>query len=245
MPEKPRYPTPLYAYNTITRIHLTYTRIRPVYVPAVYQPVTTLHYEEELTIERDTETMTHRMSMKGAYDISHSYHVAGGISHLLDSLDYDLLREELAEWVDIGEEPPQGAETKTYILDVSFAQGQVFKVHGYFDAVGLPPAYGQVASALRQFITQYSVGDICSEALYLKGRRRKGDLIFCGISFHRDSSIYTYLTQDDTLEVGDYVIVPVGAENREMTGRIEEIQYLPPREAPYPLDKIKYILRKK
>lgn len=245
MEERTQCPAPIYLYNTIQKLELTYTKIQPIYVPRIYTPVATLHYEERLTIVRSEEQLIHAMRMNDSYEVTHSYHVAGGISKLLDSLDYDLLREEMADWVDEGEEPPKGAERKTYTLTVTFAKGQVFTMQGYFDAVGLPPVYAQVAAAVRKFTSQYGLGDIWNEAVYAKGRRRKGDLIFCGVSFHRDSSLYTYLTNDDTLQQGDYVIVPVGDDNREMTGRIEDIQYLPPNQAPYPLDKIKYILRKK
>ena len=40
------------------------------------------------------------------------------------------------------------------------------------------------------------------------------------------------------------MIVPAGRENREALGRIESIDYCAAGEAPYPVERTKYILRK-
>lgn len=71
--------------------------------------------------------------------------------------------------------------------------------------------------------------------------KKDGDLIYCQVTFQKDGMPYTYLAQEDIYIAGDKVKVPVGEENRLMTGRIFSVAYGPPEKAPYPLDKIKTI----
>ena len=71
--------------------------------------------------------------------------------------------------------------------------------------------------------------------------KKDGDLIYCQVTFQKDGMPYTYLAQEDVYIAGDKVKVPVGEENRLMTGRIVSVAYGPPEKAPYPLDRIKMI----
>ena len=43
---------------------------------------------------------------------------------------------------------------------------------------------------------------------------------------------------------GDYVAVPAEKNNHETIVRVDSVEYLPPENAPYPLDRIKSIIRK-
>ena len=49
---------------------------------------------------------------------------------------------------------------------------------------------------------------------------------------------------DDTLEKGDLVIVPVGHDNHRSIARISSIEYHKKEEAPFPIERIKKIIRK-
>ena len=72
--------------------------------------------------------------------------------------------------------------------------------------------------------------------------RRPGELIYCSVSFNEHGDEYYYQTEDDELEVGDTVIVPVGESNDERTGVIGRIEYFDPELVPYPLEKTKHII---
>ena len=54
--------------------------------------------------------------------------------------------------------------------------------------------------------------------------------------------MYSYRTDDSTLEVGDVVKVPVGKDNDIGYATIEEIGYFTEEDAPYPVDKTKLII---
>lgn len=64
------------------------------------------------------------------------------------------------------------------------------------------------------------------------------------MQFDEYGKTYCYLTDDDTLDPGDYVVVPVGQDNHESIAKIESIEYHPAEEAPFPIEKVRKIIRK-
>ena len=64
------------------------------------------------------------------------------------------------------------------------------------------------------------------------------------VKFEKKGPTYTYLADTDDYKGGDKIIVPVGEENRETVATIVSIEYRQPEDAPFPLDKIKHIIRK-
>ena len=67
---------------------------------------------------------------------------------------------------------------------------------------------------------------------------------YCGVLLPFSSRPYSFRTEDNTIQIGDTVIVPVGENEKEMKGRVVSIgQYLR-LSAPYPVEKTKLIIRK-
>lgn len=73
---------------------------------------------------------------------------------------------------------------------------------------------------------------------------KENEHIFCRVSFYYSPKYYYYLTDDSSLSPGDEVIVPTGDEDKYSIGTITRIEYHTADDAPYPLDKIKRIIRK-
>lgn len=61
--------------------------------------------------------------------------------------------------------------------------------------------------------------------------------------FAADKSYY-YIADDDSIEVGDYVIVPAGKDNHEATVEVVKKEYFAADEVPLPMEKTKHIIRK-
>jgi len=80
---------------------------------------------------------------------------------------------------------------------------------------------------------------------YEKPGRKPGELIYCRVSFSGDGSTYYYQTEDESIKVGDRVIVPVGPNNDKRVAVVEGIEYFEPTKVPFPLDKVKYIIEKR
>lgn len=67
---------------------------------------------------------------------------------------------------------------------------------------------------------------------------------YCGVLIPFSSRPYSFRTDDNSIKIGDTVIVPVGENDKEMKGRVVSIgQYLR-LSAPYPVEKTKMIIRK-
>lgn len=67
---------------------------------------------------------------------------------------------------------------------------------------------------------------------------------YCGVLLPFSSRPYSFRTEDNTIQICDTVIVPVGENDKEMKGRVVSIgQYLR-LSAPYPVEKTKLIIRK-
>ena len=71
-----------------------------------------------------------------------------------------------------------------------------------------------------------------------------GKYIYCMVRLPNSYRLYSYRTENETLQVGDMVDVPVGQDNDVICGKIEKIGYYNEGNAPYPVHKTKLIIRK-
>ena len=118
-------------------------------------------------------------------------------------------------------------------------------IKGRYCMEELPKDYPQIIHIVSSIIDEIEPwGDIFNAGIYARPSRRKSDIIYCGVEFSEFGYTYHYITDDDSIEVGDKVIVPVGNDNREMKGYVSEKQYCTKDDVPYPLSKVKKIIRK-
>ncbi|MCD8055511.1 MAG: hypothetical protein LUE25_02160 [Clostridiales bacterium] len=68
---------------------------------------------------------------------------------------------------------------------------------------------------------------------------------FCGVMFAGGNTVYHYRTDDDSIDIGDMVIVPVGEDERELAAEVVSVERHRRKTAPYPVDRAKFILRRK
>ena len=80
--------------------------------------------------------------------------------------------------------------------------------------------------------------------MYDRAKRRKSDIIYCSIEFEEGYKSYCYITDDDTIEPGDRVVVPVGRDNHESVAWVVKVEYYQPENVPLPIEKTKHILRR-
>ena len=64
------------------------------------------------------------------------------------------------------------------------------------------------------------------------------------VQFTPDGREYSYLSDDETVAPGDHVIVPAGPDNEEKLARVSRVDTVTEETAPYPLGKMKKLLRK-
>ncbi|MEG2013999.1 MAG: hypothetical protein RR063_12515, partial [Anaerovoracaceae bacterium] len=96
----------------------------------------------------------------------------------------------------------------------------------------LPDCYGEFAERIADFISFYGMyGSLLNPNSYNKGRKDE-EYIFCSVSFSTDGKTYYYRTEDETISIGDMVIVPVGADDAEKTVTVENIEYFTDKDMP-------------
>ena len=67
---------------------------------------------------------------------------------------------------------------------------------------------------------------------------------FCNVQFKEDGATYAYLTGGISLKAGDFVVVPIGDCQAEKLARVTEVFVCSTQNAPYPPEKVKFVLRK-
>lgn len=67
---------------------------------------------------------------------------------------------------------------------------------------------------------------------------------YCQVRFDGISRAYSYLTEDDTIQPGDYVLAPLGQNDYERTGKVERVDVYTAANAPYPPERTKHIICK-
>ena len=67
---------------------------------------------------------------------------------------------------------------------------------------------------------------------------------YCSVRLPFSRRPYSFLTEDTTIEIGDTVVVPVGQVNDEIKGRVIAVGKCMREAAPYPIEKMKKIIRK-
>lgn len=68
---------------------------------------------------------------------------------------------------------------------------------------------------------------------------------YCGVLLPFSERVFSYRTEDTTIQIGDIVIVPVGRDNEEMEGKVVSVGQYARAGVPYPVEKTKFILKKR
>lgn len=201
----------------------------------------TFDYTEQLVIDRSTETLNHIRNIGSGCKITNTYYIQDGIDELLDGFKLADFEEIQVNYDDVVYD---ALDKKEYSITIKTSAGKEYIIHGTYDKYGLPTYWDEFINHILDFLSFYGIGEIFDRSIYNKTIRRESDLIFCNVEFQDGYKTYCYLADTDDYGEGDYVIVPVGNENCETVARIDSIEYHSKDEAPYPLDKIKHIIRK-
>ena len=231
--------------DKITRICVDYhriTKIKPKQPISETVEYVTWNYSEKLILDRKSETLEHIQNIGTGCVVSRKMYVEGGVENLLDGIDPDELFGEIEGNPDDVIVNP--LETKDYTITVDFKKGSQRTIQGTYDKKALPESWGEFANDVWEFIRFYGFGEILDPSVYGKVKRRSQDYIYCSVEFDEGYKSYYYITDDDSIEVGDYVIVPAGKDNHQAVVEVVNIEYFTEDDVPLPVDKTKRIIRK-
>ena len=209
-----------------------------------YQRTTTgeADHMEALVLDRTTGMLEQRRRGNGRRTVTRQIVDVDGIRRLLDSLDPGKLFTAIEGHPD--DVLPLPHETREYRITVDFRLCPQRVIKGSFDRKALPDDWDDFARKIRAFISGCDRDEILNPRFYGRSRRRRDELIFLGVEFPSSGKRYTYLSDDGSIVVGDAVIVPVGDEGREFPVVVERVDYLAAADAPYPLDRIRRMIRR-
>ena len=229
----------------VTRIELAYHRNSRFEAKKVTSEINIKHavwdYYEHLTIDRASDTIELVRDIGIGCKVNFTYYVQEGVASFLDGIELNAFSEIIGNPPDAIDDPRC---TRDYAIDLYTKHGIKRTINGSYDKLGLPTDWPGFIEDVYEFISFYGIGDIFCKSFYGKVKRRDSDRIFCSVVFEEGGRTYSYLADGDDYEEGDLVVVPAGRDNHESVARIESIEYYAEAEAPYPMDKIKRILRK-
>lgn len=202
----------------------------------------TWNYSERLVIDRKTNMLEHIRNIGNGCRVSSKYEVDSGIEALLESFDAEELFTNIIGNPDDVIETPN--EAKDYTITIEFKKKPQRIIAGSYDKKGLPEDFAEFAESVFDFMRFYGFGEILDPSVYGKAKRRKTDYIYCGVTFDEGYKTYYYIADDDSIEVGDYVVVPAGSDNHNAVVEVVNVEYFAEENVPLPIEKTKRIIRK-
>lgn len=199
---------------------------------------------ETLVIDRKTDTLIYGKMQENGKEQRLTIH--GGAENLLAWWDDAAIFTEDAPDARPPERPPiLGSSLRNvgrYKLTVKFRHAPTRIMEGDFHNDGLPEAWAEFAEEVLNFCKNSAGGSLLNPVLYNWRPRRKGEYIYCRVEFMNGGKTYCYRTEDKSIRAGSRVIVPVGPENEPKTARVVSVDYVLPKNAPYPPSRTKVIL---
>ena len=231
--------------DLVNRIEIEYQRVSKIKPPVPISETAEYavwDYRESFIIDRASEEITYKRVIGSGCSVTTTYHVEQGVRDFLDDLDaVELFLTFPQEPKDVIIDP---LEKRSYTITVDFADAPQMKVTGDFDRDGLPNDWPEFAESLREFIGFYMGSEMLDPVVFRKPKRRSNSLIFCSVEFEEGGRTYYYLADEDIYEVGDRVLVPVRNEGHIEIVKIVEKDYFEEGCAPFPLERMKHIIRK-
>ena len=185
-----------------------------------------LNFFERLTLTRGDETLTIEKNSS-----THSYRLgADGTKNFLD------ICQKFFDGIDV----QRTAEARTEIFfRLTCHDGSEFEGSTEFNERGLT-GVTQFAEEIHTFAPDLTAEIFLPEVLNVNDDSAK--IILCKVQFKNNYKSYTYRAEDETLAVGDVVDVPVGKNNDVTNAKIVDIGYFDAADAPYPVDRIKFVI---
>lgn len=204
-----------------------------------------LDYTEHMILDRENATIEYSRNLGDDCIVAQKLYIKRAVEELLDQIDSEMLLGKTKEDVDHFGDNLQ--EAREYVITFDFEKGSQRVIQGTFDRNGLPEFWSDFASDVCEVIKYYVLGDILNPKVYQKVKHDEADYdyIYCSVAFAEGGKTYYYRArEEDDIEVGDRVEVPVGEWGHETTATVVDVEYFLEDEVPLPVERTKYIIRK-
>lgn len=195
-------------------------------------------YSETLSIYRKEETLIYIKHIGTGCRATHSYYVQDGIDEILDEFQSFFAQNSIAEVL------PETSETPTISISILRRNGTKEEMYAPYNRHSMPQEWEELIETIADFVSFYGLlGEIFDSNTYKRGVK-SDEFIYCSCEFDSAGKTYYYRTEDDSISVGDRVVVPVGNDGKERIVEVVSIEYFPKNQLPLPLEKTKVIIRK-
>lgn len=157
-------------------------------------------------------------------------------SDIFDLLDAIEESSEINDWDK--HIPVQPTEDNACSIELHRKNYAPFKIDTKYTMQGMPQGWLEIVKTINRYMDRHFDGIDAPKMEF-----EDGMVIYCSCSFDDGGKTYYYRTTDQSIEEGDYVVVPVGPDNCEKTVYVEEVEYFKVDEVPLPIEKTKEILR--
>lgn len=233
-------------YEKIDKIVVNYNReskIKPqIYAPDKLSEYITEFRSEKLIVDRQNGLIEYIQEISPGEKVVYSNKNIKQVVDFIDIFYQDGLFDDVEEEQE--EQVENLLENINYSITLDYAKSPQRVISGIYDVEGLPYDWENFVKHLLKLMKDCDKGEMFNPAFYKRERRKEGQYIFCSVTFNRGGKSYYYLTEDDSIKVGDFVVVPVGYEKRREVVRVARIEYFYKDEAPYPIESTKKIIEK-
>lgn len=228
--------------DRIERITVNYQRYENVIVDARFVKSDIPIVDESLVIDRTLYTLEYIKRFGSFNKISNTYELIDEIPRLLDEFNpKSLFKYAVGNPENVVMNPK---ESLYYEIEIEYKNSLPYYIAGSFDKNGLPEDWDLFVVFIHQYMNFHNFGEIFDAARFEKMFRLSTEYIYCSVKFQKGGRSYYYLTEDDSIEIGDYVYVLATSEESLEVVEIVNIEYFSKEDAPFPLHKMRRIIRK-
>ena len=201
-----------------------------------------LPWSENLVIDRSSQTIEYSWNYKSGYSVSHTYRLNDEIGNLLDKFDPRIFFTTISGTIKSTTVQSDSENSYTVSIVYNNCLGRV--ISGTFDKTGLPQDFPYFSKEVYRLIKNFFSGDMFDPSVYSAVSRHTSSYIYCKVMFEENGKSYYYITDDETINIGDLVVVPAGPDNAESVVKVVDIHRYSIEDVPFPVEKTKRILRK-
>ncbi len=202
----------------------------------------TWEYDEYIIIDRSAENIELYRKIGSDCNIKQVYHIGSGIGTFLDDCCSDMDFEDIEGIADDAILPSN--EIKNYTLTIDYFLREQLIIKGRYSKKSLPKTWATFMTDLIEFLEFYGIGEIMDPLHYNKEFKTPSSIIYLSVVFGDSGKRYYYKTEDDTIEVGDQVVVPVGNNGKERIVDVVKKSYFQTDDVPMSIDKVKDVIAK-
>lgn len=174
--------------------------------------------QERLLFDRRAESVEHLLEEAPGKRVRSFYYINGGVSSFLDTFD------ELSFWGIEGNPPDvieNEDEVNAYEISIYTRHGNNRRIRGTYDRRALPRDWAEFIDKTLTFLGFYGYGELFDAERFGKAKRRRSDYIYARVVFENMKGEYVYLVDDESLQMEDLVMVPLGPKIRLPRRRLQ------------------------